>query len=142
MIRAGAYLTLAWAVLMGPSLCCCSTQGYWPSQADPVGSMEPACPHCAATAPAVEPTSPCTQDPSSPDCPICELVKMKPAWGTVPSVVASDLDLSFWVPAFDLVLGEANPSIGLIRSHLFFHSGPFTHLNGVGILRACSRLQC
>lgn len=142
MIRAGAYLTLAWAVLMGPSLCCCSTQAFFQPLVDQVTPAELSCPHCAAKAPSEEPASPCTQDPSSTDCPVCELARMTPAWGSVPSVVAIDLDHSLLVPAFDLVLSDVDSSVAFARSDGFVRCGPFTHLSGVGILRACSRLNC
>jgi hypothetical protein len=67
---------------------------------------------------------------------------MKPDWGTVPSVVVIDLDHSVTVPVFHLVLGQFDLPINFVRSDHSFTPGPFTHLGGVGILRACSRLQC
>jgi hypothetical protein len=139
VIRLTATGMLAIAVLLGPHLCCCSADAFGSSPAP--NAPTTSCPHCLAKDASDCPETPCS-GPIAPNCPLCELARTIPAWGTLPSADSLDLNDTCFSPI--LLFIDADESFRSLKTLASTTppNGSFTHLHGVGILRALGRMRC
>jgi hypothetical protein len=142
LIRFVAHLMLGTAVIVGPHVCCCSIPALFPVVPN-VPQHEPTCPHCSTkTTHTADHDQSCPTRPTRSDCPLCELAQMTPAWGNVPTVGLEPIEQGNSLPAavFPIItLAHSFPILEPIHTP---NSGPFSHLDGVGIIRALGRLRC